>query len=250
MLRRLLPTLSLLLAAPAFAQDAQAPEDAAEEVSTDLNGVGRISIQGGWRVTSNETLYTSWYGRPLNAGLPRAREAAGGPLVVGSFAFAITDMVELGIDLFATGGRLYLNEREAGSDVITERRFETLSFGALVGLRFQTVLPEVGPYGLVPFAGILTGPSLVSSKRQGDKVQEATTQAWVGSLGATLRLSPRWGLTAEYRLAFARGPVVHPLEPGNEKPPTSSFSTGGNWLTLGVTYSFPAEPTRPLPSGL
>ncbi|NMO21832.1 hypothetical protein, partial [Pyxidicoccus fallax] len=201
MLRRFLPLFALFAAAPAFAQEAP-EEEAQEEVPTSLNGVGRISIQGGWRVTSNETLYKSWYGRPANRELQRARSVTGGPLLVGSFAFAISDMVELGIDLFGTNGRLYLREPDGG-----ERRINLLSYGALVGLRFQTVLPEVGPYGLVPFVGILTGPALASSKRQGEDVQESTSQAWAGSLGFHWRLSPRWGLTAEYRLAFLRGPV-------------------------------------------
>lgn len=240
MLRRSLPLLALLAAAPAFAQDPS--DEADDEVPTSLNGVGRISIQGGWRVTSNETLYTSWYGRAENQGLARAREVSGGPLVVGSFAYALSDLVEVGIDLFGTNGRLFLREPDGN-----ERRIDLLSYGALVGLRFQTVLPEVGPYGLVPFVGLFTGPTLASSKRQGEAVQETTTQAWVGSLGTTWRLSPRWGLTAEYRLAFLRGPVGPPEPPNNRR--IGSFSTGGNWLALGVTYSFPPEPTRPLPNG-
>ncbi|QSQ25751.1 hypothetical protein JY651_12805 [Pyxidicoccus parkwayensis] len=243
MLRRLLPSLTLLLAAPAFAQDPE-PESSEEEVSTSLNGVGRISIQAGYRYTSNETFYKRWYGQvafPQDPQLPRAREASGGPLAVGSFAYAITDLVELGIDLFATGGRLYINTPDG------EQHLDTLTYGAAVGLRFQTVLPEVGPYGLVPFAGILTGPSLVSSKRQGQTLQESTTQMWLGSLGATLRLSPRWGVTAEYRLAFIRGPVA-PFDAEKDKP--SSFSNGGSWMSVGVTYSFPPEPSRPLPGSL
>jgi hypothetical protein len=238
MLRRLLPPLALLITAPAFAQ---APEEEEEPVSTDLNGVGRISIQGGWRLTSNETLYRAWYGRnDAYKALSRAREVAGGPMAVGSFAYAFTDMVEVGIDLFITGGKLYLNSPEG------ERTLETLSYGAAVGLRFQTVLPEVGPYGLVPFAGILTGPALTASRLNGEDMQESTSQAWMGSLGATLRLSPRWGVTAEYRLAFLRGPVGALVD--NRR--VATYSTGGNWFTVGVTYSFPPEPTRPLPGGL
>lgn len=246
MLRRLLPPLALLIAAPALAQDSEAPEpqeasDDEEEVSTSLDGVGRISIQGGWRVTSNKTFYNSWYGQKDFKDfpeLPRAREASGAPLAVGSFAYAINDLVELGIDLFVTGGRLRLNTPDG------EQTLETLSYGAAIGLRFQTVLPEVGPYGLLPFAGILTGPSLTSSKLPDQKLQESTTQVWMGSLGATLRLSPRWGVTAEYRLAFLRGGV------GPPDARIGTFNTGGSWFTLGVTYSFPPEPSRPLPSGL
>ncbi|MFP2912868.1 outer membrane beta-barrel protein [Pyxidicoccus sp. 3LFB2] len=238
MLRRLLPPLVLLIAAPAAAQDPRdLDEEEDEEVATSLDGVGRISIQGGWRLTSNETMYENWYGRKDNTELARAREVAGGPLAVGSFAYAINDLVELGIDLFLTGGRLYLNAPEG------EQAINTLSYGAAIGLRFQTVLPEVGPHGLVPFAGILTGPSLTSSKRGSEKLMETTTQVWMGTLGATLRLSPRWGVTAEYRLAFLRGPVGPPEN-------KLSFSNGGSWFTLGVTYSFPPEPSRPLPSGL
>jgi hypothetical protein len=238
MLRRRLPLLALLIAAPAAAQDS---DEAEEEVSTSLDGVGRISIQGGYRFTSNETFYKSWYSRDLNKDLPRAREASGGPLAVGTFAYAINDLVELGIDLFVTGGRLYVNSPEG------EQTIDTLSYGAAVGLRFQTVLPEVGPYGLLPFAGISTGPSLASSKRRGETVQETTTQIWMGSLGATLRLSPRWGVTAEYRLAFLRGPVG----PKDDKDARiGSFSNGGSWFAVGVTYSFPAEPTRPLPGSM
>ncbi|WP_205525629.1 outer membrane beta-barrel protein [Pyxidicoccus trucidator] len=237
MLRRFLPPLALLIAAPALAQDPSGPDEEYEEVSTSLDGVGRISIQGGWRYTSNETFYTNWYGRDENKDLERAQESTGGPLAVGSFAYAINDLVELGIDLFFTGGRLHLNTPDG------EQTINTLSYGAAVGLRFQTVLPEVGPQGLVPFAGILTGPALTSSKRPGESIKEGTTQVWMGSLGATLRLSPRWGVTGEYRLAFLRGPVGPPEN-------KLTFNTGGSWFTLGVTYSFPPEPSRPLPSGL
>ncbi len=235
---RRLPLLALLIAAPALARDPEAGDAEDEEVSTSLDGVGRISIQGGWRVTSNETFYKSWYGRESYRELARPSEASGGPLAVGSFAYAINDLVELDIDLFITGGRLRLNTPEGEQDL------DTLSYGAAIGLRFQTVLPEVGPYGLVPFTGILTGPALTSSKRPDERLQESITQVWMGSLGATLRLSPRWGVTAEYRLAFLRG-VVGPPE-GR----IGSFNTGGSWFTVGVTYSFPPEPSRPLPGGL
>jgi hypothetical protein len=236
MLRRLLPPLALLLAVPAAAQE----ED--EAVPDSMEGVGRISVQGGWRETSNETLYKRWYGGTAE-GVPRARDVSGAPVLALTFAYALSDLVELSIDLLGTSGRLYLNEPAAEEGgPITERRIDTLGYGALVGLRFQTVLPEVGPYGLVPFAGILTGPMLISSQRQGESVQETTSQAWMGSVGTTLRLSPRWGLTAEYRLGFMRGPVG---PPGGR---VGSFSQGGHWLTLGVTYTFPPEPMRPVPS--
>ncbi|MFY2559511.1 outer membrane beta-barrel protein [Corallococcus terminator] len=240
MLRRLPPLLALLFAAPAFAQ-----EDDGDSVPSSMDGVGRITVQAGWRVTSNETFYESWYGAPANAGLSRARKTAGGPFGVATFAYSLSDLLELGIDVFGTGSRLYVTEPGLEGQAPFERRIDTLAYGAMLGLRFQTVLPEVGPYGLVPFLGLSTGPTLISSEREGEAVREKTTQAWAGVLGATWRLSPRWGLTAEYRFMFLRGPV------GPEAAKLGSFNIGGNWMSLGVTYTFPPEPSRGLPgSGL
>ncbi|NTX02327.1 outer membrane beta-barrel protein [Myxococcus sp. CA040A] len=239
MLRRLPLLLALMFAAPAFAQDEE------DDGPTSMDGVGRITVQGGWRSTSNETFYKGWYGRTGNGDLARARKTGGGPFGVASFAYSLSDLVELGIDLFATGSRLYVTEPGVESLPPTERGIDTLAYGAMLGLRFQKLLPEVGPYGLVPFLGFLTGPTLISSERDGEAVRERTTQAWAGSLGATWRLSSRWGITGEYRFMFLRGPV------GPEDAKIGSFSLGGSWLSLGVTYTFPPEPSRGLPgSGL
>ena len=65
------------------------------------------------------------------------------------------------------------------------------------------------------------------------------TQAWAGTLGATLRVSPRWGLTAEYRISFVRGPVG---SIGEQK--FGSFNGGGSWFALGLTYVWPPDPSR------
>ncbi|GHG76733.1 hypothetical protein [Comamonas sp. JC664] len=241
MLRRLLP-LALLLSAPAAARDYSPFDD--DAVSTSLDGVGRITIQGGWRITPNKTLYDGWYSRQANQGLPRAREVSGAPTVTASFAYAISDLLEVGIDLFGSQSRLFLNEPGTDGGPPQARRVDTLGYGALVGLRLQTVVPQLGPQGLVLFGGLLTGPTLISSERQGEALQELTTQAWMANAGATLRLTPRWGITADYRLAFLRGPV------GPATARVGSFSMGGSWLSLGITYSFPAEPSRPLPGSL
>ncbi|MCE9670262.1 porin family protein [Myxococcus stipitatus] len=231
--RRLLSLLALLIAAPAVAQDEE------EDVPTSLDGVGRITVQAGWRVTSNNTFYERWYGRPGNEGLARAARAGGGPLGTATFAYAFTDMVEVGIDLFATGSTLQVTQPGATpADAPFERSIKTFGYGALIGLRFQTVLPEVGPYGLVPFAGLFLGPALVSSERAGEGVQDDTTRAYAASLGATWRLSANWGLTAEYRFVYLRGPV------GPQDARVGSFNLGGNWMSLGVTYTFPPDPSR------
>jgi hypothetical protein len=210
----LLSLVAALAASTAFAQGG-APS---------LEGEGRISIQGGWRYVSNSTFYNGYYSQYPN--LERSPQSHGGPLVVGSFAYAVTDLVEVGIDLFGTAERIQLTGQP---------RLTVLSYGALVGLRFQSWL-DLGPEGTVPFLGILTGPMLASSAFQGEPVRELLSQAWAGNAGATMRLTPKWGLTLEYRLVFARGPVSRP----NER--FGSFNAGGSWLSLGVNYTFPAEP--------
>jgi hypothetical protein len=218
----LLTLLVTLAASIAAAQD--------DSVAPALDGVGRISLQGGWRFVSNSTFYESYYSRPENAALERAPASNGGPLVAGSFAYGVTDLVEVGIDLFATAERLQLTGQP---------RLTTAAYGALLGLRFQGWL-DIGPEGLVPFLGILTGPLLASAAFEGQPVRETLSQAWVGAMGATLRLTPTWGICAEYRLVFARGAV------GRPEQRFGSFNAGGNWFALGVTYTFPREPSNPL----
>jgi opacity protein-like surface antigen len=206
----LLTLLAALAASTAFAQDG-APS---------LEGEGRISIQGGWRYVSNSTFYNGYYSQ--HPEFERAPQSH----VVGSFAYAVTDLVEVGIDLFGTAERMQLT----GTPELT-----VVNYGALLGLRFQGWL-NLGPEGTVPFLGLLTGPMLASSTFKGQPVRELLSQAWAGSAGATMRLTPRWGITAEYRLVFARGAVGKPEER------FGTFNAGGSWLSVGVNYSFPPEP--------
>ncbi|RKH05376.1 hypothetical protein [Corallococcus carmarthensis] len=242
MLRRL-PLVFALAAAPALAQEEG--DLGGDNAPTNLDGVGRITLQAGYRLTSNGTLYDSWYGaKGPGSGLERAPESTGAPIGAATFAYAMSDLVEVGIDLYGTAQNLRLSE-PGGDGTTVSRKVSTVAYGVLIGLRFQGVL-DIGPQGLVPFAGVLTGPAVISSKREGSALQEKVSQAWVGSLGATLRLSSKWGLTAEYRFTFLRGPVESPDAAKWAGP--FSFSNGGNWFALGVTYTFPPDPSRPLTS--
>ncbi|AKJ03160.1 hypothetical protein ATI61_118169 [Archangium gephyra] len=227
---RRLTLLALLLAAgSASAQDDEEP--------LPLNGVGRISVQAGWRLSSNGTFYDSYYALPSSQGFQRAPESPGGPFLAGSFAYSVTEFFELGIDLFATGEQLRLT----GAPTITN-----VTYGALVGVRLQTLLDILTPEGVVPFVGVQTGPTLAYSVAEGVGSRELFTQAWAGTVGATFRFSPQWGLTAEYRLAFARGQSVFNNKP--EFKGLASYNAGGNWFALGVTYFFASDPIRPFSS--
>ena len=225
-MRRLVFLASLLAAASTSAQEL-AP----------LNGVGRITVQGGWRVSSNDTFYDSFYALPANQGLERAPISPGGPFAAGSFAYAVTDFIEIGIDLFATAERLRLT----GAPTLLN-----VTYGALVGARFQTLLDFLTPEGVVPFVGIQSGPTLVYSQAEGVGKRELATQAWAGCVGATFRFSTQWALTAEYRLGFARGQAA--FNNRDEFKNLSSFNGGGNWFALGVTYFLAPDPIRPIGS--
>lgn len=227
-MRRLLLLAVLLATGSASAQD---------EEPLPLNGVGRISVQAGWRHSSNGTFYDSFYSFPDYRGVQRAPESPGGPFLAGSFAYAVTEFFELGIDLYATGEQLRLT----GAPTITN-----VTYGALVGLRLQTLLDILTPEGVVPFVGLQTGPSLAYSTAEGVGSRELFTQAWAGTVGATFRFSAHWGLTAEYRLAFARGQSVFNNKP--EFKGLASYNAGGNWFALGVTYFFAPDPIRPFSS--
>lgn len=214
------PSLLLTLLVISVASSASAQEGAAS-----LEGVGRISIQGGWRLVSNSTFYDNFYSRPGNEGLERAPGSRGGPLAVGTFAYGISELMEIGIDLFGYIERLQLTGQP---------RLTTASYGALLGLRFRTWL-DLGPEGTVPFVGILSGPVLASAIFEGGQVRETFSQGTAATVGATLRLTPSWGLSAEYRLVFARGGVGRPDER------LGSFNAGGSWFSLGVNYTFARE---------
>jgi hypothetical protein len=84
--------------------------------------------------------------------------------------------------------------------------------------------------------GLLSGPTLVLSTFQGSPGTEGVKQAGGLSAGASLRLSPRWAATLELRGVLVRGPVKD----------LGSVNGGGAWLGLGATYSFDAEPSRPV----
>jgi len=226
-MRRLVLLALFLAAGSASAQAELAP----------LNGVGRISVQGGWRVSSNDTFYDSFYALPDYQGVQRAPESPGGPFATASFAYAASEFIELGIDAFITTEQLRLT----GAPTLTNT-----TYGALVGLRFQTLLDFLTPEGVVPFVGILSGPTLAYSTAEGAGKREVFTQTWAGTVGATFRFSPRWALTAEYRLAFARGQSA--FNNNGAFKDLASYNAGGNWFALGLTYLLAPDPSRPFSS--
>jgi hypothetical protein len=217
----LLLLLVTLVASPAAAQyedeDAPPPE---------LDGSRRFSLVTGWRYTPNTRFYEDYYADPDNRGLKRSAGAFGGPLLAGSFAYSVTNLIEVGIDLFATYERMLLTGKP-GLNAIT--------YGALVGLRFQHRF-ELGPHGLIPSVGVLLGPLLAAAYFDGGRAVENYTQAIGTTVGATLGLTPEWGLRFEYRLIAAEGAAEN----------VGTYQAGGSWFSVGINYQFPSVPDRPM----
>jgi len=211
MIQRSCALALLLLAAPS----------AAEPVP--LVGVGRVAPSVGWRHSSNGTFYDNYYSQPGRAGTRREPSSPGGPVLAITFGYGVTSYFELGVDLFATAERLRLTG---------EPQLTTATYGALVAGRFQTLIESVGPAGLVPSLGLLTGPTLVLTQVPGGTPNEVFTQAWGAAAGVRLPLDTTWSVGLEYRFLFVRG----------NAGTLGSVNGGGQWLTLGLSYAFPPEP--------
>jgi hypothetical protein len=222
----LLLLLVTLASTSAAAQSEDAGYEEEEQPQTELDGTSRLSVQTGWRYTPNTRFYDNYYSDVDNRGLQRSRGAIGGPLLTGTFAYSITNLVELGIDLFATYERMQLTG-QPGLNAVT--------YGALLGLRFQHRF-DIGPHGLVPSVGLLLGPLLAAAYFDGGFAVENYTQAIGATVGATLGLTPKWGLRVEYRLLAAKGTAED----------VGLYEAGGNWFSVGFNYTFPSEPDRPM----
>jgi hypothetical protein len=230
-MRGVLLLLVTLTASVASAQDASPPasqnsssgDDYGEaeyekEAEKRLEGSSRIAVMGGWRYAPNFTFYDHYYFKPANRGLERERGSIGGPLLTATFAYSVTDFIEVGIDLFATYERMSLTNKPG---------LNTATYGALVGVRLQKRL-ELGKQVWIPSVGILGGPHIAAAYYDNDQAVERGMQALGFAAGATLRLSKEWGFCFELRHIFAGG--------DSEEGP---YNAGGSWLAVGMSYKIP-----------
>jgi hypothetical protein len=188
-----------------------------------LEGTGRVTAEVGWRLTPND----SFYADALKVGLTRTRDSVGGPTVMGSFGYMMTDQLELSIDLFAGGERLALQGLAP---------INSVTYGATVGPRLYLPL---GPFAFAEdwrlFAGVLVGPTLVLAF--GGNIpgtSEVAIGSYMGSVGVAARLSDELGLSLEYRLLLVRGQV----------PGIGGVNGGGSWLGIGLTWHLAGEPMQ------
>jgi len=249
MFRRCLFTLLVLLVAPAaFAQDANPQEEgAASEDYGDYEGEeptrskevkvegpmersSRFTLQAGWRYAPNTKFFDDYYARRENRTLTRADGTFGGPLVAGTFAYCPLEWVEVGMDAFFTYERMA---------IAAKPEFNAITFGLMFGLRAQHRL-VLSNKELIPFVGVLSGPTFAASYFAGGRSVENFNQAVGLTAGATLRLTAKWGVNFDYRLTFANG----------EAEQLGTYNAGGSWFSVGLTYIFPKKVRdRPLKRG-
>ncbi len=246
MYRRCLLLLLVFLVAPAAsAQDKEderyeeeygdgygkeyAGEDSEREQKLEtgpLKGQSRFSLGPGWRYAPNTAFFDRYYSRQENRGLTRADGTFGGPLVVSTFGHSLLEWLELGIDLFFTYERMAITDQPD---------FNTISFGMMVGVRFQKRL-LLGPEdSFTPFVGVLSGPTFTASYFAGSRSVENFAQALGLTAGARLRLTPKWGVCLEYRLTLAKGQAER----------LGIYDAGGSWFSVGLIYMFPKPIKEP-----
>lgn len=217
-MRGMLLLLVTLTTSVAFAQYDE------DEGPPKLEGTNRISVVGGWRYAPNTTFYNNYYSAEAHQGLSRSRGSFGGPALTATFGYSATNLIEVVGDAFASYERMKLTG-QPGLNAVT--------YGVMLGLRFQKRF-EVGPAGLIPSVGALVGPHIAAAYFDGGRAVENGGTGFALTAGATLRLTPTWGLCFEFREIFARGEVED----------FGYYNAGGSWLAAGVTYTFPWEPER------
>ncbi|MFY0576049.1 hypothetical protein ACN28S_18310 [Cystobacter fuscus] len=197
---------ALLLAAAT----ASAQEESEELVP--LNGVGRITVQGGVRLSSNNTFFDSFYALPgFECSVGCSRETPAGPFAAATFGYSVTDFIEVGIDLFYTHQQLRLTNAPLHTNI---------TYGALLGLRFQGLLEILTPQGVVPFIGLETGPSLAYSLVEG----------WGAGSPSSSRGWAPWGQPCACPATGRSRPSTGWRSPGG-KAPTGTSRRPRGWVT-------------------
>ena len=215
--RAVLAALAVVAAAPALA---------AEQGS--VQGVGRITAGGGWRLVPND----HWRAGAAEQGTPEATPSIGGPHAFISGGYGALDYLDVGLDLYVGGERHTLE---------TLPTYTAVSYGVAVAVRFMKA--DFLVQGLTPMAGVGLGPTICYVGRDDGLIREIVTTGFSAMGGISWRLTHAFGLWLEYRFLLARGFAP---EIGR------SINMGGSFFGLGVTfylesYKGPAE--TPLISG-
>jgi len=205
---RLLAALLALVCLPAFAEDERS-----------VDGLGRVSVQAGYRWVPN-VYFAQQAGA---AGYPMPHHSPGGPQGSLSFGYGATQFIEGTIDLFIGYEQLKLANLDP---------FDAYSYGALFGAR--AVAMDWPFHGLAPYVGVQVGPLLgvVDSKTYPN--HETVTTGYSFQAGATLRFGDRFGLDLSVRYLVGRSYVTG----------ISGVNVGGLLVSLGLNVYFAGPPNK------
>jgi hypothetical protein len=184
-------------------------------------GTGRISLMPSFRATNQDPFYDA----AGALGHTRAGGISGGPGLLGDFAYAATENIEVVIDPFFATEELHLK------DVPSIRSYV---YGAMVGAKVHIDIQDTW----YPFLGLNSGPLLVYAGAPPDiPYSEAVAQVWAVSAGLIWRFSDSWGAVAQYAYFYG----------GELGTPLGTVLGRGHWASIGLTYYFPRSTD---PSGM
>jgi len=183
-----------------------------------LEGMGRISVVGGYKWTPN------WYfesraaaqGSPLISRTPGIQGSA-------SFGYGVSSWAEVAVDLFGAWETFALEGYQPFSSTI---------YGALLGVRIAKL--DFLVRGLVPYLQAQVGPSVAQIASTSVASSERVLMGISVSGGLTWRFAERFGITLEARYLQARLSV----------PEISGANVGGLFASIGVTMFFPGSLER------
>ncbi len=186
-----------------------------------IDGIGRITVQGGYRWTPNNYFNE----KASAAGHPVTRASPGGPQVSASFGYGATDFIEGTIDLIFGYESFTLKNLEP---------FNSFTYGALLGVRFAKM--DFPIRGLLPHVGAQMGPILGFVSSPSNDNQERLTTGYSFNAGLSWRFTERFGLTFDTRFLVARAYVNG----------ISGINVGGLFFSLGFTVFFAPSPKTAL----
>jgi hypothetical protein len=181
-------------------------------------GSGRVSLLPSYRLS----LQAPFYAAAAKAGYGAPGGLEGGPGLIGSFAYAATDNLEVSIDPFAATEQLTLTEAQP---------IRVLVYGVNLGLR---ILAWFTP-DFAGFIGLHYGPNLIYAGGSTlVTTPESFSQTFGASAGAAWRLSEHWGVFGQYQFSYG----------GELKTSAGTILGRAHWFSLGVTYYFGRESTE------
>lgn len=186
-----------------------------------VDGLGRISLGGGWRWVPN------WHfaSRAEAAGRPLEAVSAGGPQGTASFSLGVNSWIEIAVDLFLGYEAFRLTPGE---------QFSSVSYGGMIGARF--VAADALFKGFMPYLSLSAGPMLSSVGSPQTLPNEQLLGALAAGGGATWRFAERYGVSLDARWIYGRVFV----------PGIAGINVGGAWFTASFCIFIPASPKRDL----